>query len=158
MKDQLLRMAYRALTVRWWLTRPIVVGVRIMLIEQSDAGERVLLVHPTYKPYWQFPGGLVDKGETLADAAAREAHEEAGVTLHREPTLFGVYTSFYEYKNDHVMLYVSHDFSVGTATDRWEIAQADFFPLDRLPDDVSPATVRRIQEYRAASGPYSGMW
>ena len=158
MKERLLRAAYRAYSVRWWLTRPIVVGVRIMLIDRTDAGERVLLVHPTYKPYWQFPGGLVDKGETLAEAAAREAHEEAGVTLHAEPTLFGVYTSFYEYKNDHVMLYLSHDFSIGQATDRWEIAQMDTFHLDRLPQTVSPATVKRIQEYRADAGPYSGMW
>lgn len=31
--------------------------------------------------YWNFPGGLLEEGETLVNAAAREAHEEVGVTI-----------------------------------------------------------------------------
>lgn len=31
--------------------------------------------------YWNFPGGLLEENETLIAAAAREAHEEVGVTI-----------------------------------------------------------------------------
>src|SRR5262245_24792959 len=41
----------------------------------DDAG-RVLLVEPTYKPYWEFPGGAVDADESPYAAACREIREE----------------------------------------------------------------------------------
>lgn len=31
--------------------------------------------------FWNFPGGLLEEDETLLEAAAREAHEEIGVTI-----------------------------------------------------------------------------
>ncbi|UQU65770.1 NUDIX hydrolase [Couchioplanes caeruleus] len=47
----------------------------------SDASGRVLLVEPTYKPYWEIPGGAVEAGESPHAAAAREVREELGLTL-----------------------------------------------------------------------------
>ena len=44
----------------------------------DDAG-RILLVQPTYKDYWDIPGGYVETGETPAQAAAREVCEELGI-------------------------------------------------------------------------------
>ena len=44
----------------------------------DDEG-RVLLVQPTYKDYWDIPGGYVETGETPAQVAAREVHEELGI-------------------------------------------------------------------------------
>ncbi|MEU6416004.1 NUDIX hydrolase [Streptomyces spiralis] len=42
----------------------------------------VLIVNPTYKDYWNLPGGAIDidQGETPYDAAVREVREELGVT------------------------------------------------------------------------------
>jgi 8-oxo-dGTP diphosphatase len=45
-----------------------------------DAAGRVLLVEPTYKPYWEIPGGAVETGESPRDAAARELKEELGLS------------------------------------------------------------------------------
>ena len=44
--------------------------------------EKVLLVkrgRPPLLGLWSLPGGLVELGETLAEAAAREIHEETGI-------------------------------------------------------------------------------
>jgi ADP-ribose pyrophosphatase YjhB (NUDIX family) len=48
-----------------------------------DAAGRVLLVNPTYKDYWDVPGGVVELNESPRDAARRELGEELG--LDREP-------------------------------------------------------------------------
>ncbi|MDF3300565.1 NUDIX domain-containing protein [Streptomyces tropicalis] len=45
-----------------------------------DAGGRVLMVEPTYKDYWDIPGGYVENGESPLHAAAREVQEELGLT------------------------------------------------------------------------------
>ncbi|MFD7832934.1 NUDIX domain-containing protein, partial [Kitasatospora sp. NPDC059803] len=45
---------------------------------------RVLLVDPVYKPDWDFPGGVVERGEAPTDAALRETAEELGLRL--DPT------------------------------------------------------------------------
>ncbi|MFE0089515.1 NUDIX domain-containing protein [Streptomyces sp. NPDC058991] len=45
----------------------------------DDAG-RVLMVEPTYKDYWEIPGGYVETGESPLHAAVREVQEELGVT------------------------------------------------------------------------------
>ncbi|MEV0453746.1 NUDIX hydrolase [Catellatospora methionotrophica] len=45
----------------------------------TDPDGRILLVEPTYKNHWDLPGGVVDHGETLRQAAIRELDEELGV-------------------------------------------------------------------------------
>jgi 8-oxo-dGTP pyrophosphatase MutT (NUDIX family)/predicted kinase len=52
-----------------------------------DDRDRVLLVDPTYKPGWEFPGGVVETGEPPARAAVREVAEELGLHLTDEPAL-----------------------------------------------------------------------
>ncbi|MFF0744708.1 NUDIX domain-containing protein [Streptomyces sp. NPDC004111] len=55
-----------------------------------DAQDRVLLVDPTYKPGWEFPGGVVESGEAPARAGVREVAEEIGIQLDRVPRLLVV--------------------------------------------------------------------
>ena len=60
----------------------------------EDAG-RVLLLRRAISPargLWTFPGGYVDRGEPVPEAAAREAREEAGVTVVVRD-LLGVYSA-----------------------------------------------------------------
>jgi ADP-ribose pyrophosphatase len=56
------------------------VGVGAVIVKDGQ----VLLVrraHPPNQGQWSIPGGLVELGETLAQAAAREAHEECQVEI-----------------------------------------------------------------------------
>ncbi|MFD9425557.1 MULTISPECIES: NUDIX hydrolase [unclassified Streptomyces] len=59
----------------------------VLLFDEQD---RVLLVDPTYKPGWEFPGGVVEAGEAPARAGMREVAEEIGLRLDRIPKLLVV--------------------------------------------------------------------
>lgn len=47
----------------------------------TDDATRVLLLRPTYKDYWDIPGGYVVTGESPRQAAAREVREELGLSV-----------------------------------------------------------------------------
>ncbi|WP_308285678.1 NUDIX hydrolase [Actinoplanes hulinensis] len=47
----------------------------------SDDRSRVLLVEPTYKDYWEIPGGAVDADESPYTAVGRELKEELGLPV-----------------------------------------------------------------------------
>jgi 8-oxo-dGTP pyrophosphatase MutT (NUDIX family) len=59
----------------------------VLLFDEQD---RFLLVDPTYKPGWEFPGGVVERGEAPAQAGVREVAEETGLRLAGEPRLLVV--------------------------------------------------------------------
>ncbi|WP_433374715.1 NUDIX domain-containing protein [Actinoplanes sp. CA-142083] len=52
-----------------------------------DAGERIMLVKPHYKPEWDIPGGMVEVDETPSEACAREVAEELGLKITVGPAL-----------------------------------------------------------------------
>ncbi|GHA85819.1 NUDIX domain-containing protein [Streptomyces termitum] len=56
----------------------------VLLFDEED---RFLLVDPTYKPGWEFPGGVVEPGEPPARAGMREVAEEVGLELATVPRL-----------------------------------------------------------------------
>ncbi|MER7643789.1 MULTISPECIES: NUDIX domain-containing protein [unclassified Streptomyces] len=59
----------------------------VLLFDEQD---RVLLVDPTYKAGWEFPGGVVESGEAPARAGMREVTEETGLVLDDVPRLLVV--------------------------------------------------------------------
>ncbi|MEU3910878.1 NUDIX domain-containing protein [Streptomyces sp. NPDC029721] len=63
------------------------VAAGVLLFDDRD---RVLLVDPTYKAGWEFPGGVVEAGEAPARAGVREVAEELDLTLDRVPELLVV--------------------------------------------------------------------
>jgi ADP-ribose pyrophosphatase YjhB (NUDIX family) len=76
---------------------------------RDDEG-RLLMIHKIDNNYWALPGGGMDLGESIADAAIREVAEETGLRV--EITgLVGIYTN-----PAHVMAYddgeVRQEFSV----------------------------------------------
>jgi ADP-ribose pyrophosphatase YjhB (NUDIX family) len=127
------------------LRRPMTFGVRGLI---HDAGRNsVFLIRHTYVPGWQLPGGGVEVGETAIEALQRELFEEGNIELAGPPALKSIHFNRKASRRDHVAFYLidSYRQTAPKLPDR-EIAEAGFFPLDRLPDQTTPATLRRIAE------------
>jgi 8-oxo-dGTP pyrophosphatase MutT (NUDIX family) len=57
---------------------------RVVVTVFVACGDRLLWVQrglPPQQGKWAIPGGFLEQGETLAEGAARELHEEAGILL-----------------------------------------------------------------------------
>lgn len=112
----------------------------------NDASE-ILLIRHSYRPGWHFPGGGIERGETVDRALSRELNEEAGVRLTKPARLFGIYTNFEVFPGDHIVLFVvEHWHQDHVPAPNAEIAEQGFFPLDRLPKTTTAATKRRLDE------------
>ncbi|MEM5585455.1 NUDIX domain-containing protein [Roseibium sp. AS2] len=135
---------------------PYTLGVRVIV---EDEVKRVLLVRHSYLDGWYLPGGGVDKGETMAEAARREVHEEAGIAAAEAPRLLSVYLNEGATGRDHVGLFHLASWS-GTESflaPNSEIAEAGFFAPDALPDGLTRATGQRLIEFRSGQL-VSGRW
>lgn len=123
-----------------------------------DADERVLLIRHAYRPGWHFPGGGVERGESVATALSRELEEEAGIVLAGAPLLFGVYTHFDVFPGDHVALFIVGDWhQPRIPSPNREIAEQGFFHWREVPSDINPKTRARLDEVFGVA-PRSQAW
>jgi 8-oxo-dGTP pyrophosphatase MutT (NUDIX family) len=100
------------------------IGARVLLLDQHD---RVLLMHardpddPGHH-WWELPGGGLDDGESLEQAAIREVAEETGIELDQLGPRVWVRESRFRYRNrdhhrvDHVFLARHADAAATVAT------------------------------------------
>src|SRR6266699_1033084 len=73
----------------------------VNVVVTNDAGE-ILMIRRTDNGNWAVPGGAIDLGESVAQAAVRETKEESGVDC--EITgIVGIYSD-----PKHVILYTSN--------------------------------------------------
>ena len=84
----------------------------------------------------------------------RELLEELALADIAIVGIVGAYHSRREAKDDYIVVYACRCDRPGRLqiADPAEIAEAGWYALDDLPPDLSPATARRIGEYRAAAG------
>lgn len=138
------RFVWRVLRVWFLLSRAHTLGVRGAAF---DASGRVFLVKHTYVTGWHLPGGGVETGESFHAALVRELAEEGNLQLGDPAQLFGIYHNKNTSRRDHVALYVCRNVvqTQNHPGDR-EIAESGFFPVDALPEEVTPATGRRLAE------------
>lgn len=130
--------------------RGLTIGTRTLVLRPS--GE-ILLVRHTYAPGWLFPGGGVERGETIYEAATREVVEEAGIVAEEEPVLHGLFLNDKQFPGDHVACFVLRTFSERGFKGNLEIAEAQFFAPDALPPDTTGGTRRRLAEILDGAAP-----
>ncbi len=116
--------------------------------------ESVLLILREDFLIWGLPGGAVEAGESVAEAAIREVHEETGVEIGLD-RLVGMY---YRQQGGHQALFLAHPKAGEPAPDGHETLKAQWFSLSHLPElligwhrlyiqdalEGGPSVVRRI--------------
>jgi 8-oxo-dGTP diphosphatase len=114
---------------------------------------KVALVRRSMRPSrgsWVFPGGYVDAGESVEDAARRETWEETGLRVQLE-RLLGVYSRDGE---DVVLVVYLGRVVAGALTAGDEQTDAGWFAPDALPpaDQLGFwSTVQAIADWRSAT-------
>ena len=110
-------------------------------------GERLVLIrrkHPP--PGWALPGGFVDVGETVEQAARREALEETSlsVELIRQ---FHVYSDPARDPRGHTVSVVFIGRAVGEPRGADDAAEARAFPRSELPEPLAFDHGRILADY-----------
>jgi 8-oxo-dGTP pyrophosphatase MutT (NUDIX family) len=134
----------RVLHLYWRFARAMTLGVRTLVI---DGDGRIFLVKHSYVSGWHLPGGGVEVGETLIEAAARELHEEGNIEVTAPPRLHGIFFNDRASRRDHVAVFVVRAFrQVGAPVPDREIIAHGFFAPDALPSETTASTRARIME------------
>jgi 8-oxo-dGTP diphosphatase len=138
----------------WQLRQPTLLGVRALIVRDDTV---LLIRHRSGSQPWALPGGGVERNERLAEAARREAHEETGARV-RVEQLLGVYDRFGDRISNYVAVFICTPLGEPCPPHSLEIAEARFFPIDRLPAGTEAGTRRRVAEYLAGERGIARMW
>lgn len=126
-----------------------VVGVAVAARAE---GERWLLIRRRDTGGWALPGGTLEWGETLLDAARRELWEEAGVEATSPFELCGVYSSpLRDYRFHAVSVLLSTNVGPVLAPPKnpLEISEVRLFPESELPASLSLSMTDMLADARA---------
>lgn len=108
------------------------IGVGIAIIEDG----KILLTKRRDFPVWCIPGGHLSLGESLVEAAIREAKEETGLDVELL-NLVGVYSMPFKWENGSCEIILRARRNGGDLLRTTnETVDAGFFSFDQLPDDL----------------------
>lgn len=117
------------------------VSVNVAVIHEG----KILLTRREDFEVWCLPSGGVEEGESLAEAAVREAREETGIEVELT-RLVGVYSRLGGDPSVHAVLYAGRPVGGELTTQPGETIDVAYFPFGQLPDDLSFGQYRRIQD------------
>ncbi len=103
-----------------------------------DVSRGLVLVKRKNPPLgWALPGGFVDYGERVEQAAVREAREETGLDISLSG-LLGVYSDPARDPRMHTIstVFIAEASNPDAVAGGDDAAEAEFFPLDALPENI----------------------
>jgi ADP-ribose pyrophosphatase YjhB (NUDIX family) len=133
----------------------LMVGATVLVF---DSENRLLLLKRADNQCWGPPGGAVEPGEVVEEAARRETLEETGLEI-GEITLFGVFSGddqFYRYPNGDEVHNVTITYLARVNGGKVQLSPEHtdwkYFPLDKIPSEISPPIVpvleKLVEEFR----------
>jgi 8-oxo-dGTP diphosphatase len=109
--------------------------------------QQVLMIRPTYKDFWDLPGGYVEVGESPRAAATREVWEELGIKVELGALLVVDWAPAQSEGDKILFLFQGSELNDSTrftlASD--EIAEARYVGEDELDMLTIPRLARRIR-------------
>ena len=125
----LIKLIHPLLRTYWFIFRPRTRGVKCMIQNKG----KILLIRNSYgHKLWTFPGGGIDRGETMERAIEREVMEEVGIKVN-DLKRIGEFTTTAEYKIDTVTVFVAKSANDQFKIDEEEILEAGWFFPENLP-------------------------
>jgi len=129
-----------------------ILGVNVAIIQEG----KILLTKRHDFEVWCLPGGEVDDGESLAQAAIREAREETGlivklerlVGIHSRPQWLSV--------GGHIVVFAAKITGGELVSQPSEVLEARFFSADELPAEMMLGASQQAMD--ALKGVTGAVW
>ncbi|MDZ7264238.1 MAG: NUDIX hydrolase [candidate division KSB1 bacterium] len=124
------------------------VGVGVVVL---NADQKILLVKRGNEPgkgLWSLPGGMVQLGERVRDAAVREVYEECNLNVEPEDVMSVVdlilKDSDGKVKYHYVLIDYFARYKAGDLTPQSDVTDADWFSLAELEQLEIPEVTRKV--------------
>ena len=120
-----------------------------VIIELTDLPDRpIVLIERANPPYgWAIPGGFVDLGEIVEQAAMREAQEEVGLEV-RLLALLGIYSDPGRDSRGHTVTAVYVAEAAGTPVAADDAKNCGLFSLNELPELLAFDHAQVLADYK----------
>jgi 8-oxo-dGTP pyrophosphatase MutT (NUDIX family) len=126
-------------------------GASVIVVDDDG---RILLQRRTDNGCWGYAGGAVEMGEKVEDAARRELFEETGLIadeLHLIDAFSGPETCVTYPNGDQVfyvdIVFLCKKYSGELLAQPGEVEELRFFPIDELPENLSPPIRKPLMKY-----------
>lgn len=118
------------------------IGVNVAVFQD----EQILLTKREDFEVWCLPGGSVDIGESIAEAAVREVWEETGLIV-RLTRLVGLYSRpNWHHEGSHIALFAAELLGGYLNLQPAEVIEAQFFMRDEIPKVLLTGQKQRIED------------